>query len=69
LKTALSNCMAKTLVVAGSRELPIMKRSAKALADRLPAARLEILKGYSHGELSLNHAEEYVAKCLKLMKE
>ena len=68
LKDSLCNCQAETLVLAGSRELPVMKRSAKALAAKLPHARLEILPGYTHGELSLNHARQYVDKLLHLLE-
>ena len=45
-----------------------MIRSAKRLAGLLPNARLDILKGYFHGEISINHAEEYVQKLLQLME-
>lgn len=68
LKDSLRSCAAQTLVLAGSRELPVMKRSAKALAAKLPHARLEILSGYTHGELSLNHSRQYVDKLLHLLE-
>lgn len=68
LKDSLRSCHAQTLVLAGSRELSVMKRSAKALAAKLPHARLEILPGYAHGELSLNHAQQYVDKLLHLLE-
>ena len=69
LKESLASCQAKTLVLAGSQELPIMKRSAKAIAERMPHARLEMLPGYVHGELSLNEPEAYAAKILTLLEE
>ena len=68
LKDSLRSCPAQTLVLAGSRELLVMKRSAKALAAKLPQARLEILSGYTHGELSLNHSRQYVDKLLHLLE-
>lgn len=68
LKDSLRSCAAQTLVLAGSRELPVMKRSARALAAKLPHARLEILSGYTHGELSLNHSRQYVDKLLHLLE-
>ena len=68
LEDSLRSCAAQTLVLAGSRELPAMKRSAKALAAKLPHARLEILSGYTHGELSLNHSRQYVDKLLHLLE-
>ena len=68
LKDSLRSCAAQSLVLAGSRELLVMKRSAKALAAKLPQARLEILSGYTHGELSLNHSRQYVDKLLHLLE-
>lgn len=68
LKDSLRSCAAQTIVLAGSRELPVMKRSAKALAVKLPHARLKILSGYTHGELSLNHSRQYVDKLLHLLE-
>lgn len=69
LKESLAACRAKTLVLAGSKELPIMKRSARAIVERMPHARLEMLRGYVHGELSLNHPEAYANKILTLLEE
>jgi len=68
IRETLGNCSAKALVLAGGRERPIMIRSAQLLAGGLSDAKLEILKGYSHGELSINHADEYVQKLLRLME-
>jgi len=65
----LCGCKAKTLVAAGGKERPVMIRSAKRLANLLPNARLDILKGYFHGEISINHAEKYVQKLLQLMEQ
>lgn len=69
LKDSLADCPAKALVLAGSRERPIMKRSARLIASRLPNARLELLDGLRHGELSLNHAETYVGMLLALLSD
>lgn len=38
-----------TLVVAGEKELPSMRRSAAALAQAAPGAKLQILPGIGHG--------------------
>lgn len=67
LQDELAACPAQALVVAGSRELPVIKRSAKATAALLPHAEYRLLRRYSHGELSLNHAGEYVDLVLKLL--
>jgi len=67
VKETLADCEAKALVLVGSREQPVMKKSAQKLADCLPDARLEVMKGYYHGDFSLNHAEQYVEKLLRLV--
>ena len=59
LPAQLASCNARVLVTAGSRERPVMRRSARLLAERLPHARLEILAGFRHGEFSVWHAAEY----------
>lgn len=68
VKQTLGSCKAKTLVAVGGRERPVMKRSAKQLAEKLPQAGLEVLKGLHHGEWSINQAGEYVRKLLHLME-
>lgn len=67
IKDTLADCTAKTLVVAGGREGSIMKKSAKMLERCLQDSRLEIMPKLYHGELSINHPEEYAEKLLKLM--
>ena len=37
-----------------------MRRSAELLHAQIPNSKYQILNGYSHGELSLNHPNEYV---------
>lgn len=67
IKSSLSDCKAKTLVLAGSRERPIMKKSAYVIQKIIPDSRLEILNGYYHGDISINHADEYVNRAEKLV--
>lgn len=64
----LSACQAKTLIIVGSKERPIMKKSAKIIRDLIPNSELVTLKGYFHGDLSINHANEYIARMVNLMK-
>ncbi|MDE6619572.1 MAG: alpha/beta hydrolase [Lachnospiraceae bacterium] len=68
LKSPLSDCKAKTLVLVGSRERPIMKQSARAIQELIPNSTLETLKGYHHGELSINHADAYVDRVRELLE-
>ena len=46
-----------------------MKKSARLLHEKLPNASLEILPGFYHGDLSINHAALFVQKILSLMTD
>lgn len=65
----LQNIKTKSLVFVGSRERLIMVKSAKKIHNELVNSELEILSGYYHGDLSINHAEEYVFIIKKLVKK
>ena len=69
LKEGIRDCQAGVLVLVGGRESKIMKKSAALLQERIPNAQLETLPGYYHGELSLNHPEQYVQKLEKLISD
>ena len=62
LKESIKESMAKVLILAGSKESGIVKKSAEILCEQIPNATLEILSGYYHGDLSINHASEYIQK-------
>ena len=68
IKKSLSKCMAKALILVGSKERPIMKKSAYELHSVIKNSEMEILNGYSHGDISINHADEYVNKLKKLVQ-
>ena len=55
-------------MIVGSKERPIMIKSAKIIHDELINSELEILSGYYHGDLSINHPNEYAEKVKKLIK-
>ena len=67
VKKALADCEADALVLVGGKEPSIMKRSARKITDCLPTASLEIMKNYYHGDMSINHAEQYAEKLLQLI--
>lgn len=67
-KENLQNIKTKSLVFVGSKERSIMIKSAKKIHNELVNSELEILSGYYHGDLSINHANEYVSKVKKLVK-
>ena len=58
----------KSIVIVGSKERPIMIKSAKRIHDELINSELEILSGYYHGDLSINHPNKYAEKVKKLAK-
>lgn len=60
IPTTLCNTNAKTLILVGEKELPIMKKSAKLIHDTIKGSTYITLKGYGHGEVSLIHSDEYL---------
>ena len=62
LKGSVKESLAKVLILVGSKESRIMKKSAEILYEQLLNAALEVLPGYYHGDLSINHASEYIQK-------
>lgn len=66
VKQGLKKSNAKTLILVGGKELSIMKKSAELLSQAIPSAKLEILPGLKHGELSLTKASEYVKRIYEL---
>ena len=64
----IKNNKTKAIVIVGSKERKIMIKSAKKINSELKNSNLEILEGYYHGELSINHPDEYVAIIKKLIK-
>jgi len=67
IKDTLVNCKAKAFIVIGSKERAFMKRSAKLIADALPTSTMELVQNFYHGDLSINHSEEYAQKLLQLI--
>ncbi len=67
IKETLADCEAKALVLVGNKEQSVMKKSAQKITDCLPMARLEIMKNYYHGDVSINHAEQYAERLLQLI--
>ena len=59
IKSALQDAQAKVHIVFGSKEQSSIRTSGKLLNRMLPDSTLEVLPGYSHGDLSLNHSDQY----------
>ncbi len=68
VKDTLSHTRAKVLVLVGSKERPIMKKSATKIAELIPNSELDVLQGYYHGDISINHADDYVEMVKRLVR-
>ena len=68
IKPALRDAQAKVHIVFGSKEQASIRTSGKLLNRMIPDSTLEILPGYSHGELSLNHPQAYAQMLLTMIR-
>jgi len=59
IKPDLRNAQAKVHIVFGSKEQSSIRTSGKLVNSMIQDSTLEILPGYSHGDLSLNHSDQY----------
>lgn len=60
LKPEIKNSEANVLILVGEKELGVMKKSARLLNESIPMSKLVIAKGMRHGEISLEHPEQYL---------
>ena len=67
IKPALQDTQAKVHIVFGSREQASIRTSGKLLNRMIPGSTLQILPGYNHGDLSLNHPEQYAQMLLTMI--
>ena len=67
IKPALRDTQAKVHIVFGSGEQFPIRTSGKQLNHTIPDSTLEVLPGYRHGDLSLNHPEQYSQMLLTLI--
>ena len=67
IKPALRDTQAKVHIVFGSKEQSSIRTSGKLLNHTIPDSTLEVLPGYTHGDLSLNHPQAYSQMLLKLI--
>ena len=68
IKPALRDAQAKVHIVFGSKEQASIRTSGKLLNHTIPGSTLEILPGYRHGDLSLNHPQAYAQKLLTMIR-
>lgn len=67
VKPSLANTTANAVILVGGRELKAMLRSAEILHTAIPNSKLQILNQYYHGELSLNHPDDYADLLTRLV--
>ena len=67
IKPALRDAQAKVHIVFGSKEQSSIRTSGKLLNRMIPDSTLQILPGYRHGDLSLNHPQAYAQMLLTLI--
>ncbi len=67
IKPTLADTRAKVQIVFGSKEQSAIRTSGKLLNRMIPDSTLEILPGYSHGDLSLNRPEQCAQMLFKLL--
>ncbi|MCR4924869.1 MAG: alpha/beta hydrolase [Clostridiales bacterium] len=60
IKSTLEDTTAKTLIVVGDKERPIMKKSADIIHQKIKESKIEIIPNYSHGEFSINNPMQYI---------
>ena len=59
IKPALSGTKAGVLIVAGAKEQKNIRDSVELLCKAIPGSQKLLLKGFYHGELSINHPQQY----------
>lgn len=60
IKDTLKDTLAQTCILVGSREQKKMISSAKLLHQEIKNSEIHALDGLYHGEISINHAKDYV---------
>ena len=67
-KPALRDAQAKVHIVFGSKEQSSIRTSGKLLNHTIPGSTMEVLPGYRHGDLSLNHPQAYAQILLAMIR-
>lgn len=68
IKPALRDAQAKVHIVFGSKEQSSIRTSGKQLNHTILGSTMEVLPGYNHGDLSLNHPQAYAQMLLTLIR-
>ena len=68
IKPALRDAQAKGHIVFGSKERSSIRTSGKLLYHTIPGSTMEVLPGYRHGDLSLDHPQAYAQMLLTMIR-
>ena len=68
IKPALRDTQAKVHIVFGCKEQSSIRTSGKLLNHTIRGSTLQILPGYNHGDLSLNHPQAYAQMLLTMIR-
>ena len=69
LKEPLGHCTADVHIYYGEKETRGIKHSARIIGEALPESTITPLPGMYHGDLSINHAADYIAAVRKIAGE
>lgn len=69
LKESIEDCTANVHIFVGEKENSMMRKSATIIQEKLPGSLLRVLPQMYHGELSINHTDDYVNRLLEIVKE
>ena len=67
MNESINDTIAHTYIIVGSKEQRKMIVSANMLHKAIKNSQMKIIEGYYHGEMSMNHAKEYVNLLEKFM--
>ena len=60
IKPNIENINSKVLILAGEKEINLIKKSAKILNQKIKNSELKYIKNAGHGELSMKYPDEFV---------
>lgn len=69
IRPSLSETEAVTVIITGGKEQKSMHMSQRLIHDQIKNSEVKVMEGYVHGDLSLNHAEEYVEILMELFRK
>lgn len=69
IKNSLQDTNSRVLIIVGDKEKSIMKKSAILINEIIPNSEIEVIPNYCHGDLSINHPDEYIELFNKLLED